>query len=168
MLETARLTLRKPTAEDWELMHTMTAPEEVSQYLGGQESDGQAFERMLRGIGCWTLYGFGPMAVYERDGGAFVGSCGIFRRGRDLGSAFDPYPEAGWIVARPHWGKGYASEAMEAVIKWGMGELGMTRIVAIIDPDNAASLRIAEKLGFAEIDRVDYKGETTIRLALER
>ena len=58
-----------------------------------------------------------------------------------------PEVEIAWIFGRQYWGKGYATEAARACLDYGLGELGIERIVAIIFPENAPSIRVAEKLG---------------------
>jgi len=58
-----------------------------------------------------------------------------------------PAVEVGWLLARPWWGRGLATEAGAAAIEWGFGGLGLDRLISIIYPDNTASLRVADKLG---------------------
>jgi RimJ/RimL family protein N-acetyltransferase len=55
--------------------------------------------------------------------------------------------ELGWTLGREHWGHGYATEAARAVRDWAFRELRLTRLISIIHPDNAASIRVAERLG---------------------
>ena len=61
-----------------------------------------------------------------------------------------PSIEADWLLARDQWGKGYATEAARAVLDHGFREVGLDRIVACVYPDNAASIRVAERLGFTQ------------------
>ena len=67
-------------------------------------------------------------------------------------------PEAGWAFDADHWGAGYATEAMTAALGWADGHLDAKEVRCIIDPGNAASERVAAKLGFARIGDSDALG----------
>jgi RimJ/RimL family protein N-acetyltransferase len=73
-------------------------------------------------------------------------------------------PECGWSLATPAHGKGYATEAVRSVLAWGDAHFGKVRMACIIAPENAASLRVAEKTGFRVAQRTTYKGEPTLML----
>jgi RimJ/RimL family protein N-acetyltransferase len=87
-----------------------------------------------------------------------LGTCGIFRSYRGLGTStdgkgMDDVPEAGWIINADHWGKGYAREAMEAALSWFDAEHGPQRITCMIEEDHAVSHDFAVSLGFAPYGR---------------
>lgn len=95
----------------------------------------------------------GPRASYERNGfGLYVvetrnpvttvGMCGILKRDQL------PDPDLGFAFAAEHRAKGYGGEAASAVLEYARDSLGLTRIAAIVSPDNAPSLRALTKLGF--------------------
>jgi RimJ/RimL family protein N-acetyltransferase len=91
--------------------------------------------------GHWQLRGFGMWVVEERATGAFVGRVGLhYPEGW-------PDREVGWALARPFWGRGYATEAGRAAIEVAFGRLGWQRIISLIDPANVRSVRLAERLG---------------------
>jgi RimJ/RimL family protein N-acetyltransferase len=159
MIETERLLLRPQRIDDFEQLHALTASEEVYRYLGGQASIEDNYRRVLAVIGAWSVFGFDRFAVIERDGGAFVGTCGIFRQMRGLGEGFDGHPEAGWIIRSDRWGRGYASEAMRATIDWFEQTQGPQPTVCMIVPENRASARIAAKLGYRLTRAAEYKSE---------
>jgi RimJ/RimL family protein N-acetyltransferase len=71
-------------------------------------------------------------------------------------------PELGWVLAADSHGKGYASEALAAVLAWGQAHLGEHTAVCIIDPDNAASIRVAGKAGFALHRQTTYMGDPVL------
>jgi RimJ/RimL family protein N-acetyltransferase len=149
VLVTERLELWRPQIGDRALLETMLEPASVRQYLGAMEpSTSDVFARLLRNAGSWALYGYGTFMVRERGRRAIVGNCGVFHSWRGLGADFDDKPEAGWILAESHFGKGVAREAMEAVLDWFDREHGPRAIVAMIDPDNRPSITLAGKLGF--------------------
>lgn len=101
----------------------------------------------------WTLtcleryyqrWGFGPYAVVEKQSQELIGYCGLFYF-PDVGGK--PEVEIGYRLRRSAWGKGFATEAACAVRDFAFNSLGMQRLIALIDPDNIASIRVAEKLG---------------------
>ena len=57
------------------------------------------------------------------------------------------YEEIGWMLAREHWGHGYASEAALALRDWALAERGLTRLISLIRPGNEASVRVAARIG---------------------
>jgi len=147
-LLTERLDLRVPTAADIAPMHAIVSHEETGRFLGRAISASAHFERTARNAGSWLLYGYGGFMVRLRGQEELIGNCGIFHTWRGLGEDFDDNPEAGWILSHAHGGKGLASEAMHAVLEWFEAAHGPRRIVCMIALGNAASLKLAGKLGF--------------------
>lgn len=144
-LTTQRLILRKPIASDLEPFTAFATSDRAGFVGGGADKDeGHAF-RMLGAItGHWELRGYGLFIACERESGRPVASVGPWC------PAGWPEPEIGWSV----WderdeGKGYACEAAEAVIAHVFRDLGWTTTVSYIDPDNARSIALAERLGAA-------------------
>lgn len=168
VLETARLRLRVPTHADFDAVHRLTLSDAVRAFLGrSPPSIEDSFARFLRGFGCWRLFGYGNFVAERRDDSAFVGSIGLFKAMRGLGEDFDRDPEAGWIIHEDHWGQGYATESMTAVLAWLDGAHGATRTVCMISPGNIASERVAAKLGYRPIGMVTYKDDPIMRYARE-
>lgn len=153
-IETDRLVLRLPGPDDYLLLRDLVADPEVHRYLGPQPHDPTTdmFSRVLRAAGSWQLYGYGMFLAFEKEGGAFVGQFGMFRSLRGFGKGLDHVAEAAWVVAREHWHKGYAREGMEAALAWFEAEHGSQRIACMIEPENLASVALAEKLGFVGYD----------------
>ena len=149
MLVTERLELWRPQLSDRPLLEAMMASATVRKYLGAMEPDTpDVFARLLRNAGCWSLYGYGTFMVRERGRVEIVGNCGVFHSWRGLGADFDDKPEAGWILAESHFGKGIAREAMTAALGWFDREHGPREVVAMISPENRPSIALADKLGF--------------------
>jgi RimJ/RimL family protein N-acetyltransferase len=94
----------------------------------------------------------GLQPLVESSTGAFVGASGLQLL------AGGPDVEIGWMLARASWGRGYATEIASAVLDYGLQTLGLPRIVATIDPRNAASIAVVNRLAmrFARVIRV-YK-----------
>jgi RimJ/RimL family protein N-acetyltransferase len=157
MIETARLTLRLPTLDDFEAIHAMRSDPEVVRFVGGKTlSREEAWHRLQRSAGHWSLLGYGLFAVVERESGLMLGEVGLMRGKRGLGETFDPYPEAAWILSRATHGKGYATEAAQAAHDWFARTHAATRTVCIINPENVGSLQVARKLGYRSFGTTCY------------
>lgn len=150
MIETERLVLRLPERDDYLLLRDLVADPAVHQFLGPQPEDltTEMFSRALRAAGSWQLYGYGMFVVCEKVSGAFVGQLGMFHSLRGFGKGMDHTAEAAWMIAREHWGRGYAEEGMRAALNWFDRTQGQGRIACMIEPENVASVRLAQKLGF--------------------
>ena len=165
-IDTERLHLRPAGLDDFESFHELTLSEEMRRFLGRDPpSKEDSFNRLLRNAGCWQLLGWGPFLMIEHASGLPAGACGLFRGIRGLGDEFDPFPEAGWIVAQERWGRGYATEAMEAILAWFDAEHGGGRTVCMISPGNMGSERIAAKLGYRPFGLAEYKDDPVMRYA---
>jgi RimJ/RimL family protein N-acetyltransferase len=105
----------------------------------------------------YQTWGFGPYAVVERQRQAVIGYCGLFFFPDINGQ---PEVEIGYRLERSAWGRGYATEAARAVRDFAFGDLGMQRLIAIIDPSNTASIRVAEKIGMHHEAEVMLEGYT--------
>jgi RimJ/RimL family protein N-acetyltransferase len=158
VIETDRLRLRPQQIDDFDQLHALIASEEMHRFLGAKPNIEDNYRRLLAAIGGWTVFGFDRFAIFERDGGVLVGTCGLFRLIRGLGEDFDGHPEAGWIIRSDRWGRGYASEAMRATLDWFDRTQGRSRTVCMIHPGNAASVRIAAKLGYRLMRAAEHMG----------
>jgi RimJ/RimL family protein N-acetyltransferase len=162
-IETERLSLRLPTVDDFKDSVTMLQDPAVVRHIGGKPfTQEDAWLRLLRHVGHWQLFDYGFWIVRERRGGAFVGHVGLGDFRRDMIPDFGGAPEMGWVLARPAHGKGYATEAVEAAIRWMHLRHRPARIICMIDPENAASLRVAAKCGFREFARTTYKDSAVV------
>jgi RimJ/RimL family protein N-acetyltransferase len=153
-LRTERLLMRAPRFEDYERFATMLRPPEVGAGLGKPEglTPHEAWLDLSVLTAHWPLRGFGHWVLEELDGGLFVGRAGLYH------PPDWPGLEVGWAVAREHWGKGYAPEAGRAACEWAHRELGRDHILSLIHPDNAQSMRVAEKLGMTREGRHSTRG----------
>jgi RimJ/RimL family protein N-acetyltransferase len=169
VIETARLRLTAPALEDAEAIIAMWADPVVTAYISGEPmSRQQAWLFFSAMVGQWPLVGYGYWTVVERETGAFAGMVGFQRFVRPIAALPQDAPEAGWtIVPRSH-GRGYASEAMNAALSWADANLSASRSVAIVNPENVASLRVGTKCGFAEIGRQMYRDHPIVLLERPR
>jgi RimJ/RimL family protein N-acetyltransferase len=149
-IETARLVMRLHQAGDFDASAAMWADPEVVRHISGVPSSReQSWSRILRYSGHWTLLNYGYWLVEERDTGEFVGEVGFSDYHRAIQPSLDGMPELGWVLARHAQGKGYATEAVQASLRWAKTHFApSTQIASMITAENVASLRVAEKCGF--------------------
>ena len=160
-LETERLILRAPSVDDFpDIVATWGDPVVVRHLGGGPFTKEDCWARLLRWAGHWTLLGFGTWIVREKSG-AFVGDVGLLDLHRDIEPALE-IPEVGWVLARSAHGKGFATEAVQRILAWGDAHFGPRPFSCIINTDNHASHRVAEKCGFRRVGETQYKGNTVI------
>lgn len=168
-LETERLRLRPHTIEDFADLHALTAAPEMRQHLTGFASAEDSWKRLLGVLGGWATFGFSTFAVIERETGLYVGNCGLFRMVRDMEPPFPKgAPEAGWIIAAERHGRGYAGEAMAAILGWFDATFDHPLTVAMIVPGNVASERIAAALGYRTLGEALHMGDTVTRYERRR
>ena len=153
-LQTERLLLRAFSDADLDAYAAMCADAEVMRYLsvtGALLSREDAWRQMALFAGHWALRGFGMWAVEERGSGRFIGRVGLHQ------PEGWPDRELGWSLAREAWGRGYATEAAMALVEHARTALAATRVVATVDPANAASRHVLEKVGMtADGERIAY------------
>jgi RimJ/RimL family protein N-acetyltransferase len=144
LIQTARLRLRRFRPEDAAALDRWTANPDFQRHLGEPRSGLANIERYDTH---WREQGFGILAVEERETGELVGRSGVaYHR------IWPHDPEVGWAIDPAVWGRGYATEAGEASIRWAFEELRCERLVSICVPANVASRRVMEKLGFRVLE----------------
>jgi RimJ/RimL family protein N-acetyltransferase len=142
-LRTERLLLRGFREDDLDAWAAICADSEVTRWLG--QPDGltreEPWRKMAYHLGHWDLRGCGDWALVEEATGRLVGRAGL--------SYPEGWPalELGWMVERPAWGRGFATEAARAAMDWARDERGVTHLISLILDDNHRSARVAEKLG---------------------
>src|SRR5690606_13128995 len=112
----------------------------------------------LRQSGMWAMMGFGFFVVEDRATGAFLGEAGFQERLREIEPSIEGTLECGWALTPAAHGRGIATEAMAAALAWADAAFPDARYSALIDARNAASMRVAEKLGFALWAETEYHG----------
>jgi len=149
VVETARLVLRRPRESDIEPLMAMDADPEVMRYIGSGAVVPPDRDRALRALArwrqLWDEQGFGMCSVIVRESGEYAGWVTL------AVPAFLPEilpaVEIGWRLRREHWGRGYATEAAAELLRFGLGDAGLDRVVSIRHVDNARSERVMNKLG---------------------
>ena len=162
-VETERLILRAHTLADLDSSLAMWADDNVARHIGTKTATREeCWARMLRYAGHWALMGFGYWLVEEKASRRFVGEVGFGDFKREMDADFGGAPEQGWALAPWCHGKGYATEAGLATLAWAKAHFGAIDAVCMIAPENAPSLRVAERLGYTEYGRNQYKGGENI------
>lgn len=141
-LETERLLLRMWREDDFEAYAEICADPEVMRYLGGKPlSRLDAWRNMAMMVGHWQLLGYGHWVVEEKASGKFIGRIGF------LNGEGWPGFELGWTLARHAQGKGHATEGARRALEYAFTEMDRDHVISLINPLNAASIRVAERLG---------------------
>jgi RimJ/RimL family protein N-acetyltransferase len=141
VLQTERLTLRPIAAEDFPRWAEMMADPEAAKFLGGAQPAATAWRGFMTMAGAWSLTGIAMFSVIERDSGLWLGRIGPWR-------PLDwPGNEVGWGLHPDAQGRGYAVEAATAAMDYAFDVLGWEDVIHCIDPDNAPSQRLAERVG---------------------
>ena len=136
-IRTARLVLREFRRDD---------AARVFEYQSGYEGSPATLEDAQRLVDLFCQWaGEVPRSKYQLAialDGRVIGTCGVRKETPDASVA-----EFGCELDREHWGRGYAHEAAEAMLRFAFDELGVERVIARTTPNNAAAIRLAEKLG---------------------
>lgn len=142
----------------------MYADPVVTRYLGdGQPLDEHASWRSCAALaGHWVLRGYGQWIAEERSTGTAMGRIGLYD------PAGWPGLEVGWTLSPEHWGKGYATEGGAAAARYAFDVVGADKVVSLIQPDNLASIRVAEKLGGSVERTVTVVGKQVLVYAYTR
>ena len=142
-LQTARLLLRRPVASDAPAIFERYASDpDVTRYLAWRRH--QALDQTEAFVDLsdaeWARWPVGPLLICLRDGGALIGGTGL---------SFETQHRAatGYVLAKDQWGKGYATEALAAIVELA-GSVGIQRLYATCHVDHRASARVMEKCGF--------------------
>ncbi|WP_394779290.1 GNAT family N-acetyltransferase [Undibacterium sp.] len=149
IIETERLLLRAFTADDAEAYFPLCVIPEVIRYVGDtpMKSVEEVRANMLEGpIADYRKYGFGRFAMLWKESGQLIGFSGL--------KYIPPFAEVelGYRLLPEFWGKGLAQEAGRASITFAKESLNLTKLIALVHPENAGSANVARKLGF-EVER---------------
>ena len=156
IIETKRLILRQFTLDDTEDLYRIYTDEETMRFQVLPENYSVEVERYYLGRHIENYYktlGFGIWAVILKENNRLIGRCGLVRQPLEGGEEI----EVTYLIEREFWNQGFASEAASAALKRGFEKYNFQRIVAFIDPRNAASIRVAEKIGMRFERKVEFK-----------
>ncbi|PUE39460.1 GNAT family N-acetyltransferase [Limnohabitans sp. Bal53] len=163
-IETERLILRAHRLGDFPALAAMWGDPVVARFISGQPSTREdCWARLLRYAGHWELLGFGYWAVQRKDGAQLIGDVGFANWERNISPPLEGLPEGGWVFSTEAHGRGMATEAVNAALAWMDEKFGAKTTACIIDPGNAASIRVAQKAGYQEYCRSEFKGSQVIQ-----
>jgi RimJ/RimL family protein N-acetyltransferase len=155
--QTERLLLREFRVDDGDAMDRVFGDAEVMFYSRGVQNPQWVRDWLSRRPENYERLGYGLWAVVEKHAEVVIGYCGLGYFA-DIGG--QPEIEIGYRLARAHWGQGFATEAARAVRDYGFETLNLPRLIALIDPANTASIRVAEKTGLHHEKDVLLEGYT--------
>jgi len=145
ILETERLCLRRIQAADADALIELWCDSEVTRFMGGPRDAGKLRTGFAEDAADPFAYTYDLWPVVEKETGAVIGHCGLLDKeveGREE-------IELTYVLAKAAWGKGYATEIACALRDHAFGAMGLSRLISLIEPDNAASERVATKVGMA-------------------
>jgi RimJ/RimL family protein N-acetyltransferase len=158
MIETERLVLRPPMADDLPWIRTEMNTEGVMRHLGGVRGDGEVADDLAADIAALTVpSGHRRWTIWRRDDERRIGRCGLFRVRSDAApDVLRGANEIGWTLAEWAWGQGYAAEAARAALGYGFGALDFPVIFAQTSDSNIGSTRLMMRMGFERLPALDY------------
>ncbi len=178
--ETERILLRHLTLDDVDALADMYRDPDVRRYF----PEGPLTREETREEVAWVIdvyyrrFGYGLWGTILKETGAFIGRSGLLPwtavpeadGGLTIQHVADrpPEPEGSWLevelaylLAKPYWGRGLASDAARAIVDHAFLDLHIPRLICLFDPDNAASRRVAEKVGMTFERMVTIEGEVS-------
>lgn len=154
--ETRRLIIRELSVEDINSLYRIYQNPEVCLYIDDMDEyidiEIEKHKAYIKNV--YAFYNYGLWGVFSKDSGELIGRCGIQNQIIDEQAEI----ELAYLLDRNHWGYGYALECCQAVLNYTATELGMTRVVAVIDWLNTRSIRVAERLGMTFEKEIRYHG----------
>ncbi len=145
IIETERLMLRDWHDNDLEAFTAINQDPKVLAFLPGPWTKEMCQDRMKLFNDLLKEHGFTWWAVELKQTGQLVGAVGLITPPWE--AHFTPCVEIGWRLGYQYWGQGYATEAAQAVLRYGFEKCGLKEIVSFTVPKNKASIRVMEKIG---------------------
>jgi len=163
-IETLRLQMRRMTSDDAPALLTVFSDPEVMRFYTAP-FDAQRMQRWVDwNQRSYAEHGYGLWALILRATGELIGDCGLVNQQVDG----KPEIEIGYHVRRDLWGQGLATEAASACRDYGFANLGCSRLISLIHPQNTASRRVAEKIGMTLWCQAEWNNKPTSIYAVER
>ena len=162
-LDTQRLRLRPLALDDLDALHRIWTEARVRYYLWDDEIISVATARaaIYESIESFEQAQFGVWGMIDKQMGALIGFCGVRLHAETLDK------ELLYGVSQPFWGAGLTTEAAQAVIAYLFDPQLTDRLIALANPANVGSCRVAEKLGMRRVRCVEMNGETMCYYAIE-
>ncbi len=161
-VRTARLWLRQFRADDFPAHRAAVDDDPAVTWNHQRVPLADSLRRWADRLDAWQRDGFGMWIAEEPDTGTVIGHCGLQRLegGEDV--------ELAYYLGRRAWGKGYATEAAQAVLAYGFDTCRLPRVVAVVRPENAASRHVLEKIGMRQQRTGQFYGVEAQLFTVER
>ena len=164
ILQTVRLSLRELVADDLDFVAAMLAHPEVMRFYPKPYDRDEAGQWLRRQLDRYARDGHGLWLVADRTSGEPIGQVGLVRQPVD--DQFEP--EIGYLIHRPFWRQGYASEAALGVRDHAFAARGLARVISLIRPENEPSQGVARKLGMKPERETTFHGLKHLVFAVQR
>ncbi len=158
--ETERLLLRPLEREDIFAVVDLWTDPQVTSFLGGPRDRDQVTAALEEELLVQPREPFELCSVFEKASGDLVGHCGLLEKEVQGRTEFDLV----YVFARSAWGRGYATEIGRALIRFAFEQVDLTRVVCLIEPENMASRRVAEKIGMLSHGQIKRPGDRIVEL----
>ncbi len=163
MLETERLILRPLEESDASEIFAMRSDAAVMRFIREpQKNIDESIDWIHLVSSRWQSEKTGFCAMIERKTENFVGWCGVWRLQETNET------EIGYAVGENFWGKGFAAEAARRFLEYAFAELDSDKVVAVAHPENAASIRVMEKIGMGFVKKGKFYNQTLAQYAIAR
>lgn len=163
-LETERLLLREMAPSDLDSLHEVLSDAEAMRFYPEPFDRSMSQAWIERNIQRYAKDGFGLWALILRRSGELVGDCGLVLQSVEG----EKVVEIGYHVRRDLWGQGLATEAARACCDYGFNQLGCTKLISLIHPDNTSSQRVAQKLGMSLRQTTEWQNKPVHIYEIER
>jgi len=153
ILETNRLLLRHQTLDDLDALWALYCNPEITKFIPDAPRSYEEAREELE----WHMHGhprrpeLGLWATIYKETGQFIGRCGLLPWEIEEKQEV----EIAYTLAQEYWGQGLATEAAKSILQYGFEALKLRRMICLIDPENVASQRVAEKIGMRLEKKVD-------------
>ncbi|MBB4807754.1 RimJ/RimL family protein N-acetyltransferase [Chryseobacterium defluvii] len=163
ILETDRLLLRELTTDDAESFYRLNQNPNVIRYTGDVSfTNIEEAREFLKNYGDYQINGFGRWAVICKQNHQFLGWCGL-KYDKNSGET-----DIGFRFFEEYWNKGLATESAEACIRYGFEELDLKRIIGRAMAENAASIKVLQKIGLSFEKEFDFNGSKGVIYKIEK
>jgi len=159
-LESDRLLLRNIQASDEELIVNLWMNPDVTKYMGGPRKREQMLEDVSENLENPFCEEYDLWPLIEKASNQLIGHCGLLSKEVDNQNEI----EVIYVIDKPYWGKGYATEICGMLIEYAFNEKNLNRVIALIKPDNKGSEAVAIKNGMHLEKEVIRQGDTRMYL----
>jgi [ribosomal protein S5]-alanine N-acetyltransferase len=146
ILETERLFLRQYKEDDMPFLHSIFSDSETMKYYPAPFSFEQTQNWIKKNQERYQEDGYGLWGICLKETDELIGDCGLVKQKVDDKTEV----EIGYHINKEYWSKGIASEAAKGCKEYGFIQLGLNKLISIIDPRNIPSIRVVEKIGFTK------------------